>query len=530
MICTRRFLYLAAVCTVAVNGWAGETKVDLSFGQDWVFPDGNARIEKGELWLDGRQSSARAFYAPCEWADVSLKASFLVDPMETGVLACGFIVRAKDGSNYYYVHYDRGQAILCRSDESNSWNEIKRVGNLDKPAGTWHQGEVQCQGDVLRVFLNGALLYEARDSVLTEGRVGFYAGQGIAHVKDIVITGEARNVSEPMSFPPPLFVHVCEDAGAGGYEAFPDICRLQDGKLICVFYAGYGHVALPSEQLPRGGRISYCLSNDEGCSWTSAQTLYDGPDDDRDPSIVQLKNGRIICNYFTLRKAEGQNPPWEGLGTWMVYSDDNLATWSEPQRISEDYYCSSPIRELPDGKLILGLYAEKDGKGWGAVTLSEDNGETWCPVIDINNGGMNLDAETDIIALKDGSLYAAQRGRDETMGWSISKDGGRTWCVSQPTGFPGHCPYLHRAPGGVIYMAHRLPQTSLHYSRDECRSWSENILVDSVGGAYPSMVTLKDGSILIVYYEEGAGSSIRARRFVETPEGIEWVKRGQTTK
>lgn len=71
-------------------------------------------------------------------------------------------------------------------------------------------------------------------------------------------------------------------------------------------------------------------------------------------------------------------------------------------------------------------------------------------------------------------------------------------------------------------MAHRLPDTSLHYSTDECKTWSDTILVDHVGGAYPSMVTLKDGTILIVYYEEGAGSSIRAKRFQATPDGITW--------
>jgi hypothetical protein len=60
-------------------------------------------------------------------------------------------------------------------------------------------------------------------------------------------------------------------------------------------------------------------------------------------------------------------------------------------------------------------------------------------------------------------------------------------------------------------MAHRLPATSLHVSLDECKTWGTNVPVDSVGGAYPSMVTLKDGSILIVYYEEGHGSSIRAK-------------------
>ncbi|MDQ1257014.1 MAG: hypothetical protein QG656_1615 [Candidatus Hydrogenedentes bacterium] len=323
--------------------------------------------------------------------------------------------------------------------------------------------------------------------------------------------------------PLPMFVHVCMDAGAGAYEAFPDVCRLKDGRLMCVFYAGYGHVAMPNEQLPKGGRVSYCLSSDEGRTWTPAQTVYDGPDDDRDPSITQLANGRLICSFFTLRKADGASPPWTGLGSWMVYSDDAGQTWSEPRRIAETYYCSSPVRELSDGTLILGLYAEENGKGWGAVTLSTDHGDTWSPVIDIDNNGLPLDAETDIVELKDGSLYAAQRGRGETMAWSISKDRGKTWSVSEPYGFPGHCPYLHRAPGDIILMAHRLPATSLHYSLDECKTWSANVPVDDVGGAYPSMVTLRDCSVLIVYYEEGEGSSIRAKRLRATPEGIEWI-------
>lgn len=72
-------------------------------------------------------------------------------------------------------------------------------------------------------------------------------------------------------------------------------------------------------------------------------------------------------------------------------------------------------------------------------------------------------------------------------------------------------------------MAHRLPSTSLHYSLDEGQTWSENIVVYKVGGAYPSMVTLKDDTILIVYYEEGDRSSIRAKRFRAKPSGIEWL-------
>ena len=49
------------------------------------------------------------------------------------------------------------------------------------------------------------------------------------------------------------------------------------------------------------------------------------------------------------------------------------------------------------------------------------------------------------------------------------------------------------------------------------------MVVDTVGGAYPSIVDLTDGSELIVYYEEGTGSTIRAKRFLATADGIEWL-------
>lgn len=315
------------------------------------------------------------------------------------------------------------------------------------------------------------------------------------------------------------FVYVCRDAGAGAYEAFPDVCRLADGRLFAVFYAGYGHVALPNESLPRGGRVSGCYSSDEGKTWTDAHVVFDGPDDDRDPSVTQLSDGRLLCAFFTLRpKGTG----YRGIGTWMVESADAGQTWTGLRPVSP-YYASAPVRELADGRLILGLYQETGDDAFGAVAISTDKGATWSPPVDIPNGGLRLDAETDVIALKDGRIYAAQRTEKESMRFSTSSDGGQTWSVSEPMGFPGHCPYLYRSPDGIIVVAHRVPNTSLHYSLDECATWSDNVLIDSVGGAYPSIVTLNDGSTLIVYYEEGEGSSIRARKFRVTPNGVEWL-------
>jgi hypothetical protein len=45
--------------------------------------------------------------------------------------------------------------------------------------------------------------------------------------------------------------------------------------------------------------------------------------------------------------------------------------------------------------------------------------------------------------------------------------------------------------------------------------------MDTCKGAYPSMVALKDGTVLFVYYEEGEGSSIRAQKLKATREGVE---------
>ena len=514
---------LLTSAVIATPHQSPELAIDLhakDAGKQWFYAEDSAIVRDGELICDGRKKMSRAFFLPCRWDDVRLRASFLVEPAKTGVLACGFVIRASDAATYYYVHFDRMQAILVRSDNNVSWNELKRVGGLNRPAGQWHEAILECVGDTLKVHLNGKLLYEHQDKTLGRGRIGFYANQGRAHVKDVVVRGKAFKSKDEFRIPPRPFKYVCENGGAGGYEAFPDVCRLSDGRLMTVFYAGYGHVSLPASQLPKGGRVAFCTSSDEGRTWSKAAVLFDGPHDDRDPSIVQVKGGRLICNFFSLGKSSDPKRPWIGHGSWIVTSDDLGRTWSKPRQIAADAYCSAPIRELSDGRLILGLYRESKGVANGAVSFSDNGGDTWSDVIDIDNGGQRLDAETDVIELADGTLYAAQRPK---MCSSISKDRGKTWTISKPMGFAGHCPYFLRTRDNIILLAHRVPSTSLHYSLDECKTWSKNVLVDGVDGAYPSMVNLKDGTVLVVYYEEGSGSDIRAKRFRASRDGIKWL-------
>jgi hypothetical protein len=140
-----------------------------------------------------------------------------------------------------------------------------------------------------------------------------------------------------------------------------------------------------------------------------------------------------------------------------------------------------------------------------------------------NPPGVSLDAETDIIELKDGRLFAALRHSKENMHFSTSPDAGKSWSPAADIGFKGHCPHLARLSTGEILLSTRIPQTELRISRDETKTWQGPFEIDHVFGAYPATVELKDKSVLIVYYTEGKDSHIRARRFKLTDAGIEFL-------
>jgi hypothetical protein len=327
-----------------------------------------------------------------------------------------------------------------------------------------------------------------------------------------------RGKDDSASAPAKKTVTVCADGGAGGYEAFPDVCRLPDGRLACIFYASYTHVGVPTPEWPKGGRIAICWSSDDGKTWTPAETLFDSPADDRDPSLTVLKDGRLLCSFFT------------STGAQVIEARDSRGPWSAPKLVGAGLGVSSPVRELSDGTLILGAYYEKDDRAHGMILRSTERGKAWESPIPIDSGGQFLDAETDVVELKNGELIAALRGgKGAPMNVSRSRDQGKSWNRAEPLGFVGHCPYLHRTLSGEVVLAYRQPVqgptygTALRVSRDEGKQWSEAYGVDSVIGAYPSMVNLRDGAVLIVYYEEGKGSNIRARKFRVSPTGVEWL-------
>lgn len=341
----------------------------------------------------------------------------------------------------------------------------------------------------------------------------------------LLTASQARSVAaiDPGSSIQPASPQVISrGAAAGSYQAFPDACRLANGDLICVFYAGYGHVSLPRSDWPRGGRICAVRSADEGRTWTEPRVLFDGPDDDRDPHIARMRDGTLVCSFFAYRQAPGAKPEYEAV---IVTSRDGGWTWdSEPRVLAPRWAVSAPVRELSDGTRLLGVYHEDGDTAYGGVLRSTDQGKTWSAPIAMGQGsGVRLDAETDVIELKDGQILAALRGDQVPLHFARSGDRGLSWSAVKSSGFPGHSPHFMRLGSGEILLTHRLPQTALHVSRDDGATWSGPHVIDSVIGAYPATVELRDRSVLVVYYEEGTASAIRARRFRLSEGGPVWL-------
>jgi sialidase-1 len=341
---------------------------------------------------------------------------------------------------------------------------------------------------------------------------------------------------------------IISDGGdAGEYQAFPDACRLKNGDIVAVFYSGGAHVTYPSEQYPKSGRICLVRSQDEGRTWSKPATIFDDEHDNRDPHISQMSDGTLVCTFFTTRfgkpiKRESTassayygnvvHREWmSGGGPMFVRSLDNGKSWESTPTLaaenSEDRYsCSAEMRQAPDGTWLFPIYHQDSKRAWGGLIHSSDKGKTWnAPVPIGKNDGQFLPAETDVVLLKDGTLYAALRGsiKDSVrMHYSSSTDMGKTWAKVADIGFQGHSPSFTRLKSGALLLTyraffddfqHKKGYTGMRISYDEGKTWTGPYMIDKMWGAYPSTVELKDGSILAVYYEEGQKSCIRALRF-----------------
>ena len=191
-------------------------------------------------------------------------------------------------------------------------------------------------------------------------------------------------------------VRTITDTGPwGDYEAFPDVCRLANGDLFVVFYAGYGHVSNPRDDLPRGGAIYGLRSSDEGRTWSDPFLVVDTPKDDRDPHATQLANGDVLVSFFDSVYDTEDGKRKRDAEVYVVRSTDGGTTWGEPKVVTTPYqdkagigrrvFVCGPPAQLKDSHVVLPIYHEEvPGHYVTAVVHSHDFGHTWTNVVPVD--------------------------------------------------------------------------------------------------------------------------------------------------
>lgn len=517
----------------------------------WTLIDGRWEVGDGSLKQTAHyDQGVFAFNNTHVLADTTLSARFKVEKTRNGVGAVDFLFRCQSSATYYFARFDstNSQVSLWAATRNLTY-PIVEAGYEPHPipiaAGVWHEGKVEAIANSVKVILDGKLLIQTAANVFSSGTIGFCVEQGCAVLRDINVEGTKGVLREPWKHetPPPIVVErplatwekvIVKEAGAGGYEAYPRICRLANGDLLCVLMAGYYHNPGCSPRLPKGGRVCYVRSKDKGKTWSVPKTLVDTHRNEQPTAVVQLRNGAVLCVLFDNYA--------DTVSTWLCASRDNGRTWSSPWRVPGspgfENVAAYDLLSLPDGSLVMSVsgtdYSERKGDrnifARGAVFSSHDYGRTWLDMGVLGACGPgttppDLDSsvwEPAIVRLPKGKLICHTRS---PLRQSESLDNGRTWSDFHLTNprIDGYCPALLCTRDGILISAHRWPNTSLNFSLDGGKTWSDYCQVSQCWGAQPSMVELEDGKILVVYYEENSGSNIRAARFRATRDGVQFI-------
>ena len=319
---------------------------------------------------------------------------------------------------------------------------------------------------------------------------------------------------------------ICKQEGK--YIGWPSITKTDSGELLVVFSGNREAHVCPF------GVTQMIRSSDNGETWSDPETINNTPLDDRDPGILETKNGTLLVNWFTSLafdkdKYYDRNPTWKlhadklgnetkkyWIGNWTRRSLNSGQSWEDPvkQVVSAPH---GPI-EMTDGRLLYVGTAVINGSKMMGVEQSCDDGKSWQY---ISTMPLNTDDdvafyhEPHVVEIKNGKLIAMfryqPRDRDQSyLRQSESYNGGRSWTTSHKISIWGYPPHLIQLNNGwlmVSYGVRREPFGEMAcISKDGGETWEtdKQIMINPAINSdlgYPASVQLDDGSIMTVYYQ-----------------------------
>ena len=237
-----RALAWALCCAVGGAAAAAPSEIVWKDLSGWEVEYGRWRAEEGTLLQTEVGPARTIIWRPGKaYSDLDLTIPFKASSEGDGVKAAGVVYRAVSQEEYYYIHYDvrNSQVVWVRSAPGKEWTDARRHRWPELRAETWHTTRGVVRGDRHEVYLDGKRLFTETDGTLQAGVIGLRTGQGRIAFGTARLEGTEVSLDRPFVVLKPPFSDLCTDAGTGGYEAFPDVCRTKSGELLCVFYAGH---------------------------------------------------------------------------------------------------------------------------------------------------------------------------------------------------------------------------------------------------------------------------------------------------
>lgn len=508
------FACLASLASIAVSGEEHSVALVPEDWSAWY----SVKFMDSELIIDGRESIQYAFCQARQFeGDVKLSAKFMVEVDSTDdsgrVLAFGMAL-CSGTQKIYYAHFDRNQALLRQSFPDHSFQEFTRRTGLSRPTGVWHDGAIELKDGRLSVFLNGEKLCEAPvpEKGLTNGKIAFYATQGVAHIKDVRVVGatrkaETQNVSSfAVNVLPtnPAF-HSVKIWDEARHSAFTDIVQFH-GKFYCAFReSSVGHI--PGKSTGEGDGVVRILRSSDGQTWESAALLKRDSFDLRDSKLSVTPDGRLMVVmggsvYVNqkLVKRVGQ----------VSFSDAEGKNFSAPQDVQID----PEIRSEFDW---LWRVVWHDGVGYGVVyQLTEPDWSIW--LIKTTDGihyskVAKLDVpgrpnETTVRFAPNGEMNLLIRR--ESMGreafFAKARAPFTDWSFVN-TGVSLGGPNFIYLPNGRILAGGRIHgQTGLGFIDENGKFDAFTVLPSAGDNSYPGF-TIRDGVLFISYYSGHEGKT-----------------------